>query len=210
MRLFCLYLLLLSFSGCIPENNGPVWTRGGKHKIAILPFSDADSLVTAAIKQGLENRLNVEVTILKKTALPYRAFYRPRQRYLADTLLVFMEQTNNSFVSRYEKVLGICSSDIAIRKNETTNWGVMGLGQNPGVACVISSFRAKKSATSQQHLINRMIVLGMHELGHTWSLPHCSDNDCLMQDAEGKMKLDRSDKYCNGCMQVLRSQRVLH
>ncbi len=82
----------------------------------------------------------------------------------------------------------------------------MGLGYCPGNSCVVSSFRPKKSAKSQKHLLDRMVILVMHELGHTYSLGHCRDTTCIMQDADGKMRLDNSAGNCVRCKLVLEGE----
>jgi len=84
------------------------------------------------------------------------------------------------------------------------------LGQRPGTSCVISSFRASGSARNREHLINRMTVLAMHELGHTYALPHCEANPCIMRDAMGKMNLDDTDVFCKACEKWLLTTGVLH
>ena len=85
----------------------------------------------------------------------------------------------------------------------------MGLGYCPGEACVFSSYRVKATANGSRHFIKRMIVLAMHELGHTYSLPHCNSRICIMKDAEGRMNLDNGDTYCNSCAFYLKRKGIL-
>jgi archaemetzincin len=85
----------------------------------------------------------------------------------------------------------------------------MGLGHCPGQACVVSSFRVKGTVKSRGHFIQRMLMLAMHELGHTYSLPHCPAGNCIMKDAEGKMNLDDGTNYCADCSKKLKGMGVL-
>jgi archaemetzincin len=175
------------------------------YTIAVLPFSGIDPALVTDLKAGLEKRLTAEVIILAQKPLPVSAFYQPRRRYIADKLLLFLKQHNDGA----DKIIGITGKDISTRKGSFVNWGIMGLGNCPGEACIISSFRAKSREISYQRLADRMILLALHELGHTWSLPHCLNTPCIMKDADGKMNLDDGDSYCDRCSAVLRKAGIL-
>jgi len=202
---FALLVLLLS---CHDHPSSPAKgkSRASAPAIALLPFTGMDTNTVNQLKTGLEAKLNVNVIILGHEALPAASFYQPRQRYIADQLLVFLRQ-HKPPVCR--KIIGVTASDISTRKEPYANWGVMGLGYCPGQACVISSFRAKRGVKDRQHFIKRMIILAMHELGHTFSLAHCKNTQCIMKDAEGKMNLDGGKDYCSSCTIVLRKAGIL-
>lgn len=206
---FCWFLLIFLFASCHQKNNPPVITTSGKHAIAILPFTGVDKRLVQEIKSGVEKRLQVEITLLNELSLPASAFYKPRARYIADSLLQFLQQQNDLYPLKFEKIIGITSKDISTPKASYVNWGIMGLANLSGEACVVSAFRAKISVNSREHFIKRMIVLALHELGHTWSLPHCPNTPCIMKDAEGKMNLDNAETYCNDCSRHLRVHGIL-
>ncbi len=176
------------------------------HSLAMQPFKGVDSILLHEIKAGLEKQLAVPITVLQEEALPAYAFYKPRQRYIADSLLVFLNQLNRG---RFEKIIGITTKDISTRKDPHENWGILGLGSCPGVACVISSFRAGKTKVSHKDFIRRMVTLALHETGHTYGLEHCPVANCIMKDAEGKMNLDDGDSYCSTCRNYLAARGIL-
>jgi archaemetzincin len=157
-----------------------------RHSIAILPFIGVDRALTKTIKDKLEKEFSAEIVIINTASLPDFAFYKPRQRYIADSLLVFLKAANNK---KFEKIIGVTTRDIATRKGEIDNWGFLGLGSCPGEACVISAFRAGKNSISNNDFLRRMTTLALYELGHTYGLEHCRVVKCLMKDAEGKMNL---------------------
>lgn len=200
----------LSFNGCRSEQKPPVGKQLSvvrkEHTIAILPFKGTDSVLLSRLTKEIKNSLNVTVSVLPVTILPDYAFYEPRQRYIADSLLVFLSKLNNGSA---EKIIGITTKDISTRKEPHENWGVLGLGSCPGEACVISSFRAGKAKVSDEKFTRRMITLALHELGHTYGLEHCPDYNCLMKDAQGKMNLDDGDSYCEKCKKLLTAYGVL-
>ncbi len=201
---FIIFLLLCSRSG---KQYDKVTQAGRtKHTIAVLPFAGTDKNMIRGIQSGLEKRLHATVVLLEEKPVPGSAFYKPRQRYVADSLLVFLMQQNADLPG---KILGITQKDISTTKKPHINWGIMGLGYCPGEACVISSFRPQKKIKNREHFINRMVVLAMHELGHTYSLPHCPNDPCIMRDAEGKMNLDNGSAYCSKCSELLKRAGIL-
>ena len=180
--------------------------KNEKHSISIVPFQGIDSNLIKELKTGILKQLKVELDILEKTSLPDFAFYKLRQRYIADSLLIFLRQINKN---KFEKIIGITTKDISTRKGTVENWGILGLGTCPGEVCVISSFRAGKDKVSPSVFLHRMITLALHELGHTYGLEHCSVATCLMKDAEGKMNLDDGDSYYEKCRDYLHDKDIL-
>ncbi len=177
-----------------------------KHSLAIIPFKGVDLRLVTDIQTGLRKQLDVECTTLDEVLLPDFAFYKLRQRYIADSLLVFLCSINNK---RFEKVIGVTVKDIATRKGDIENWGILGLGSCPGESCVVSAFRAGRNKVGYKIFLKRMTTLSLHELGHTYGLLHCPVDTCLMKDAAGKMNLDDADVYCSGCRSQLRSKGIV-
>jgi len=176
------------------------------HSIAIQPFNDVDSLLVRKISTGIEKQLNVTVNPFPPKGIPYFAYYPARQRYIADSLLIYLRFVNRN---KNEKIIGITSKDISTQKLPYDNWGVLGLGSCPGEACLISSYRAGKNKVKAIVFEKRMISLALHELGHTYGLEHCPVFHCVMKDAKGKMALDDGDSYCEKCRNYLQAKGIL-
>ncbi|MFB9845298.1 hypothetical protein [Mucilaginibacter ginsenosidivorans] len=98
-------------------------------------------------------------------------------------------------------VIGLTDKDISTRKGSINDWGIMGLGFQPGNACVISTFRLSK-----ERRMDQFYKLALHELGHTQGLPHCNKRTCLMRDAEGGNHLDEETGFCESCRSFLKSK----
>ena len=77
----------------------------------------------------------------------------------------------------------------------------MGLGFEPGNACVVSTYRL-----SRNNLLNQLDKLTLHELGHTQGLPHCNKKECFMRDAEGGNYFDEETSFCQSCKSFLKSK----
>ncbi|MCX6317374.1 MAG: hypothetical protein NTW29_08805 [Bacteroidetes bacterium] len=189
-----------------PSHHAASITPAKAHNVALYQFAGTPPAMAALIQKGIMTKLKVAVQLMQGQPLPAMSFYKPRNRYIADSLLVYLRGQRPAAC---EKIIGLTTRDISTRKGEIENWGVLGLGSCPGTACVISSFRGGKGKVSESIFNRRMITLALHELGHTYGLPHCPDPVCLMIDAKGKMNLDEGESYCAKCKNKLLAQGVV-
>jgi archaemetzincin len=139
----------------------------------------------------------IDVRVLACQDLPKAAYYPARKRYRAERLLAYL---NRRMPKDGWRILGLTEVDISTTKDQFPDWGVMGLGELPGTATVISSFRCRKKARNPAHAIERLAKVAVHEIGHTLGLPHCPTRGCLMEDAMGKVTTtDRERDFCPLC-----------
>jgi len=139
----------------------------------------------------------IDVRVLACQELPKAAYYPPRKRYRAERLLTYL---NQRMPKDGWRILGLTEVDISTTKDDVPDWGVMGLGELPGTATVISAFRCRKKSRNQAHAIERLAKVAVHEIGHTLGLPHCPTKGCLMEDAMGKVTTtDRERDFCPAC-----------
>lgn len=141
--------------------------------------------------------INPKVVLRSNITFPEGSYYKPRNRYRADSIIKCLK--NN--IGKDSVIVGLSNSDISTTKNGISDWGVMGLGYNPGTACVVSDFRLSVKNKNQQ-----FYKLVLHELGHTAGLPHCKIKTCLMRDAEGGNPLDQEKCFCKDCKSFLKSK----
>ncbi len=133
--------------------------------------------------------------LLPTIKLPMLSYYKDRARFRADSLIAFLSRnTADTCVT-----IGLTSKDISTTgKGNIKDWGVMGLGFQPGNACVVSTFRLNK-----HNLADQFFKVSVHELGHTQGLPHCPNKTCFMRDAEGGNHLDEETGFCSKCRKIL-------
>jgi archaemetzincin len=194
-------LSLLSL-GAAPATSPPVATR----VLYIQPLGGC-GLKASGIEQvalALRAFYPIEVKVLDCRDLPRPAYYSPRKRYRAERLLAYL---NERMPKNGWRILGLTDVDISTTKGKVADWGVMGLGELPGTATVISSFRCRMKSKGPAHAIERLAKVAVHEIGHTLGLDHCPTRGCLMEDANGKVvTTDRERDFCSKCRARARTQ----
>ena len=191
---FCFTLFSLIFS-CEKSKDNAV-KNGEEITILIQPFEDVKPKQLAEISENIR-KIYPKIKILEPIDFPKNAFYQPRNRYRADSIIKYLRtKTPNNCVT-----LALTNKDISVTKGKVADFGVMGLGYRPGNACVASTFRLNTENKSEQ-----FYKVAIHELGHTQGLKHCPDKTCFMRDAEGKNPTNEEKDFCQNCKKVLRSK----
>jgi len=169
--------------------------------IKIQPFIGTDASEVKEVADSIR-KYYPKVIIASPVKLPDFAFYAPRGRYRADSLLKFL----SAIAKSNETLIGFTTRDISTSNGSIADWGVMGLGKCPGNSCAVSTFRLNMSQGK-----NQFFKVAIHELGHTMGLPHCPNPECFMRDAKGGNPLDEEKGFCPKCKQYLhdRNWKVL-
>lgn len=168
--------------------------------VALAPLGPFQPTLLDEIERGLVAELRVSVLRVEALSLPPTALYAPRRRYRAERLLDFMRPRMRAPATR---ILGVTEVDISTTAHGVYDWGVLGLGDLGGRACVISTWRCRRTARDAAQASRRMVTTCIHEVGHTLGLPHCPDTACLMTDARGSvLTVDRTSGHlCARCRQ---------
>jgi archaemetzincin len=170
--------------------------------VHMIPLGDValDDLKIA--EKGLREQAPFAIKIEDRLALPDSAKTAEKARFSADALLAFLQHFQ---AMPRDKVLGVTDVDIVTPKNNVNNWGILGLGDMAGKTCVISTYRMRRKwepggGAPESLVRERLWKISLHELGHTFGLPHCPNKGCLMQDAHGTVKtVDEETALCSDC-----------
>jgi archaemetzincin len=167
-------------------------------EIAIQPLGGVKAERIEVMKRGLEEAFGVKVVLLENRPLPKSAWYAPRSRYRADNLL---EHLKEIAPAKHPVVIGITEKDISTTKDEHVDWGIFGLGEVDGRACVVSTFRLGARGADEAKLRERLRKVAIHEVGHVTGLPHCPHAGCVMRDAEASIETvdNESGSFCDPC-----------
>lgn len=148
------------------------------------------------LKDSIERFYPVQIQICPSQPLPTQAYYAPRNRYRADSIIAWLKLQKPDSI---RTIVGLTTVDVSTTKAKFKDYGVMGLGYQPGPSCVISTFRLQSQTKSYKQIQQRLFKVVAHELGHNFGLKHCPNQHCIMVDAEGKMKLDGEKDLCANC-----------
>lgn len=188
----------------VPIAEAPAAATGPRGTVMLVPFGKFPAAQVDAVAEHLRVHAQVEVVTQPAAPLPAEAWYAPRKRYRADRLLDHLEAMYADAPSTTH-VLGLVLPDISTSKPPHEDWGIFGLGQMPGRAAVVSTFRLRKKVKNAAHLHRRLANTALHELGHTLGLDHCTEALCPMQDAEGSIANTdaANDDFGPGCLAAL-------
>jgi archaemetzincin len=192
--------------GLLTCGRGAAASTGIRGEVVLVPLGRKDfpADLLDAVTQGLKDELQVDVRRLARQPMPKAAFYAKRKRWRADVLLTHLP-TLVPDMKDTTRVLGLTTHDISTSKPPFEDWGIFGLGNMPGPAAVISSFRLRRKAKDAAQVEFRVVNTAIHEIGHTFGLDHCTEAHCPMLDAEGGItNTDTSSgKLGEGCRAVL-------
>lgn len=183
-KLIVFVLALILTSGYV-EKKHPL-QKEVKRTVVILPLGKVDNSILIQVEDSVRKYFP-SVVVAKAENMPSSAWYKPRGRYRADTLIHWMSKRASS----NQIWLGFTSTDISTTKGKNPDSGIMGLGFCPGNACIVSSYRIRNKSN--------VYKVAIHELGHTLGLPHCPNTSCYMQDAKGKDVTGREKYLCSKC-----------
>lgn len=215
--LFFLPVMAVLFFACNEKSTGDrvekIYGKAAKQKFILLVYTGglpgkyAD---TAAAHLKRNFGLDVKTEKLGQFPENLRSLVH-KGRYRADSILKFLQQR---YHDRAVKVLLLTQYDISTTKysnraageikkpvNRYRDWAIFGLGACPGYCCVVSVNRLRARKATEKTFVQRVKNITVHEVGHTFGLPHCATPRCVMNDAnETILTVDHSTgTFCEKC-----------
>ena len=161
------------------------------------PYGQIDLDILEFLAENLRRLFPFNIKILDQGATPRFAVNNSRQQYLAKAIL---EDLVLNAPANCRRILGLTEVDLFI----PILTYVYGEAMLPGPAAVISLYRLAESdmgsTVAFEALTRRTAKEAVHELGHTFNLVHCDDENCVMSFAHSLDHIDRkSERFCRYC-----------
>lgn len=198
MKFLSVIISILVFYSC--QHTSTSVKKQKECSIIFQPFSGMDSSFTTAILAHFTATSSNAIFIHPEEDLPDVSYVEVKKRYSADSIISFLRKRSRE---EGQKFVGLTAADIETSLEGKKHWGIMGLGYCPGNAAVISTKRLKRGNPTHAVLVNRAINVCLHEVGHNFSLPHCSSKTCVMVAANGGLPSDTIGRFCSNCLQTL-------
>jgi archaemetzincin len=170
--------------------------------ILVVPIGPLPPELLTPLPLTLEQAFHLPVRLDPKLQIdPSAAFDESRNQYYSTRLISFLL---DQIPAGGGKILGVCSSDLFV----PVLTYVFGEAQLNGRVAVVSSYRLDDERyglpQNQPLLQERLVKEAVHELGHTFGLVHCHNQDCVMHSSSGVEEIDlKSSAFCESCRSVL-------
>lgn len=169
-----------------------------------MPLGPVPPDLLAELRSGLTTEFRVECEMLPAEADPAFAFNLTRQQYHSTEILASLVRRATP-ASRH--LLAVTSVDLYI----PILTFVFGEAQLQGNCAVVSTHRLQQEfyglPVDSALFRTRLLKEAIHELGHTLSLPHCEDYECVMSPSHGVEWIDlKGWHFCEPCRSLINQQ----
>jgi archaemetzincin len=161
----------------------------------------------ADLAEGLAREFLIPCEILTPVGEPSFAYNVTRNQHSSTEILASLAQRDTPNTWR---LLGVTSLDLYI----PILTFVFGEAQMEGNAAIISSHRLRDEfyglPPNIPLLRERLLKEAVHELGHTLTLTHCEDYQCVMSPSHGVEWVDlKSSRFCDSCRAAVPSRAAV-
>lgn len=170
--------------------------------ISIVPLGMTPEDLFQQLQQAIAQTFHLGTQVSSPLELSF-AFDSSRNQYNSTTILTRLLENppQGAF-----KILGVADIDLFI----PILTFVFGEAQLNGSAAVVSMYRMRNERYGlpgdERVLHSRFIKEALHELGHTFGLSHCSDDECVMHTSTYVEEIDlKSDGFCPSCYYLISS-----
>jgi archaemetzincin len=160
--------------------------------VCLVPLGDHDARLAELAARGVTQLYGLPARVIEARPMPREAWYAPRRRWRAERLLRWLDAEVLPG-SGCGVTIGFTDEDVSTTKDAHVDWGVLGLANLGGTAAVVSTKRARRGARGRK-LVERVVKIVNHELGHVFGHDHHPVPGCIMNDAGGTVAtVDRED-----------------
>ncbi len=165
--------------------------------IAVLPLGAVDEDVLRVVADSIQGLLRLPVDVLHSVPLPRETFMESRNQYNAMAILKYLDE-NHSHNSL--KTLAVTPRDLS-NPILTYVYGEAYMGGSAAVmSCARLTLGTHGKLVSREQFLDRVVKVAIHEIGHTFSIPHCHTGRCVMRASNNLLELDEKLNYlCSYC-----------
>jgi archaemetzincin len=166
--------------------------------VAIVPLGKVARATLRMFEQILEEVFAAPSVVLPSVALAEDALAEARGQYDADVLL---DELFARLPERCLRVIGVTEADLYIH-GRTFVFGYAHLSDGMAI-CSVERLRESYygRADDPARFSARLRRAAVHELGHTFGVPHCERRECVMHPVTFVETLDAlPERYCGTCL----------
>jgi archaemetzincin len=168
-------------------------------RIQLLPLGPVAPELLSALVSGIAEEFHLRCQLLPPEPNPEFAFNLTRQQYSSTEILASLTQRFNGKLQN-DRILAVTSVDLYI----PILTFVFGEAQLHGGCAIVSAHRLRQEFYGlppdpkiHQH---RLLKESIHELGHTFTIPHCEDYECVMAPSHAVEWIDlKTARFCSAC-----------
>lgn len=173
-------------------------------RIQVMALGPVPLDLLAELCSGLGREFRVECEILPGDADPAFAFNLTRQQYHSTEILASLVRKATP-ATRH--LLAVTPVDLYI----PIMTFVFGEAQLQGNCALVSTHRLRQEfyglPADSELFRKRLLKESVHELGHTLSLSHCENYDCVMSPSHGVEWIDlKSPRFCGECRAMIENR----
>lgn len=170
--------------------------------IGLAPFGGVPDAALDGVTAYLRTHLNLEARILPRFQNPTYAYDEKRGQYNAATILRAFQSM--PFEDGLDKVIGIMDVDLFI----PIFTHVLGEANEGGRYALASLYRLGETTdrlpAPMDLILERLVKVAIHELGHLFNMAHCLNKHCLMHYSGNLADLDATSlTFCGYCSEFL-------
>ena len=172
-----------------------------KKKFCVIPIGHLDKRITYLIQKELEERFNVVIDIGRQLDEPTYAYHKGKNQYHSTKIL---KRIHKLKLTGYDRVLGIVDVDLYVPERTF----VFGEAKIKWKIAIISLTRLRQEFYDLPKdfalFKKRIIIEAVHEIGHTFGLHHCKNNNCVMFLSRTVSDSDqKGSDFCANCKKII-------
>lgn len=177
-----------------------------RNTIVLYSFAHFSGELLETLSEAVQFEYRCKVRT-RETYLDLTGYYDPKRRqYNGDSLLKWVDAMHTA---GSVKLVGLFNVDIFI----PILTYIFGQAQFGGRTAIASVYRLKNERygmkNGEQIVIERFTKEVIHELGHTFGLPHCYDPRCVMRSSTYVEDIDQKDRgLCKKCRDLAGLDRL--